>query len=329
MALAYGVRMRLTATLNSLIIAGVISWTSTPRVVERAFCRLPRWSMAVPAMMPRSSESAFMRFSLPGDSVTGIYYGMRVAEAACSILQPHRLVVACHLQIAGAARRPAVSNRAFPVARTRRVLRHQFLIVHRRRAFQCNAQRGDSDPPPYGIAAAGLPTGPIIERLELEIRPLQVRGAPVGSDVGSRRPNIYTSIGVAQLKQHQLRAGIKLDAEPVPSLLLRFHLMGEPFVIHPGRSRDLGAVQCTSHVQAWEGDVVRRLAGARRLLADAVLAVDHRRRARREAQREANVLGHRAECLGAGRRVPFRLPIAVPDARLRCARTRDSRARPV
>src|ERR1019366_2199214 len=72
MALACGVRMRLTAVLNSLIMAGVISWTSTPRTVDRAFCRLPRWSMAMAAMTPRSLASAFMRFILPADNTTGV-----------------------------------------------------------------------------------------------------------------------------------------------------------------------------------------------------------------------------------------------------------------
>src|ERR1019366_930904 len=62
----------LTAVLNSLIMAGVISWTSTPRTVDRAFCRLPRWSMAMAAMTPRSLASAFMRFILPADNSTGV-----------------------------------------------------------------------------------------------------------------------------------------------------------------------------------------------------------------------------------------------------------------
>ena len=70
----------MTATLNSLIIAGVISWTSTPRATASDFCRLPRWSMAAAAMMPRSLESAFMRFNLPAESFMRIlWHGGRPA----------------------------------------------------------------------------------------------------------------------------------------------------------------------------------------------------------------------------------------------------------
>ena len=42
MALACGVSTCVTATLNSLIISGVISFISTPRATASDFCRLPR-----------------------------------------------------------------------------------------------------------------------------------------------------------------------------------------------------------------------------------------------------------------------------------------------
>src|SRR4051794_14752162 len=61
-------RMRLTAILDSLMISALISVTATPRPVASAFWRLPRWSMATAAMMPRSLASAFIRFSLPSES---------------------------------------------------------------------------------------------------------------------------------------------------------------------------------------------------------------------------------------------------------------------
>src|ERR1017187_4696644 len=321
MALACGVRMRLTATLNSLIIAGVIWCTSTPRTVDRAFCRLPRWSMAVAAMTPRSLASAFMRFILPADRFTG--------DIMARALQPHGFVIARHLQIARTARSPAVGHGAFPIAGARRVLRHQLLVFQGGGALQREVQRGYGDAPADGVVSAGLGTGPVVERLELEIRVFEVRGAPIGSDVGARRIGVGRAVGVAQLEQHQFRAGIQLGAEPIPALLSGFQLVGEPFVVHPGRSRDLDAVQGAGYIEAREGDVVRCLARDGGLLADAVLSVNHRRRARNEAQREANLFGHRGERLSAGGRVPLRLPIAVPDARLGGARAGDSGTRTV
>src|SRR5690242_7225412 len=122
--------------------------------------------MAVAAMTPRSLASAFMRFNLPADSVTW-------AIMARS-LQPHRLVITCHFQIAGAARRAAVGDCAFPITGTRRIFRYQFLLVHGRRAFERESQRGDGDAPAHRIAAAGLRTGPIFQRLKLEIGALQM-----------------------------------------------------------------------------------------------------------------------------------------------------------
>jgi len=68
MALACGVNTLLTTTLNSLIMAGVISFTSTPRADARDFCRLPRWSIAAAAITPRSLDSAFIRLSFPSES---------------------------------------------------------------------------------------------------------------------------------------------------------------------------------------------------------------------------------------------------------------------
>src|SRR5450759_2945463 len=69
--------------------------------------------MAVAAMTPRSLESAFMRFILPADSFTGAI----MARAR----QPHRLVVARHLRIAGAARGSAAGDGACPVAEPQRL----------------------------------------------------------------------------------------------------------------------------------------------------------------------------------------------------------------
>src|SRR6185295_2576636 len=128
--------------------------------------------MAVAAMTPRSLASAFMRLSLPADSFTWAIMARR--------LQAHRFVVARHLEIAGPARGSAVGDSALPITGARRVFRHEFLVVHSCRAFQFQVEGGDGDAPAYGIAGARFGTGPIVERLELEIFAFQVRGAPVG-----------------------------------------------------------------------------------------------------------------------------------------------------
>src|SRR6478672_1640354 len=102
--------------------------------------------MAVAAITPRSLASAFMRLSLPADSFTWAIMERR--------LQSHRFVVTGHLEIAGAARGSTVCDGTLPITGARRVFRHQFLVVHDRRAFQFQAERGDGDAPAYGITSA-------------------------------------------------------------------------------------------------------------------------------------------------------------------------------
>jgi len=43
---------------------------------------------------------------------------------------------------------------------------------------------------------------------------------------------------VAKNEEHQLRLVFELDAEPVPTRLIRAELVSEKFVIHPGESGD-------------------------------------------------------------------------------------------
>ena len=69
MALACWVSTWLTTTLNSSIMAVVIS---EPRSLAKAFCSEPRWSMAAAAMTPRLSATLFMPASFPGLSFMAI-----------------------------------------------------------------------------------------------------------------------------------------------------------------------------------------------------------------------------------------------------------------
>ncbi len=66
MALACGVRMRLTASLNSAIICGVTAFLSTPFSLAMALINDPRWSMAAAAITPRESATALRPFCFPG-----------------------------------------------------------------------------------------------------------------------------------------------------------------------------------------------------------------------------------------------------------------------
>src|ERR1700733_14382203 len=66
-AVACGVRILDTATLNSDIISGVTAFASTPFALAIDFCKLPRWSIAAAAMIPSLFESAFMCFNLPAE----------------------------------------------------------------------------------------------------------------------------------------------------------------------------------------------------------------------------------------------------------------------
>ena len=57
-ALACGVRIFETATLNSVIISGVTWPVGMPLPAAMAFCKLPRWSIAAAAMTPFLFDSA-------------------------------------------------------------------------------------------------------------------------------------------------------------------------------------------------------------------------------------------------------------------------------
>src|ERR1019366_399456 len=102
-------------------------------------------------------------------------------------------------------------------------------------------------------------------------------------------------------------------------------LLGEPLVVHPRTAGDVGAVELAVYRQTRERHIIGCPAGAGSLLADAVLAVDDRRFAGRQPEREVHAIGHGSERLHIGRLVPADLPIAVPDAPLVEADAGDSR----
>ncbi len=110
--------------------------------------------------------------------------------------------------------------------------------------------------------------------------------------------------------------------------LIRLQLMREKFVVHPGDAGHLKSAaeqfDFTAGDQPRQRNVMGRAAGSLCFLADAVLAVNHRRfcRLQREMQREAIV--ERLQILRLT--LPGNLPIAVPDAPTAFANARDSRS---
>src|SRR5213594_1871271 len=73
-ALAYGVRTRVTATLNSDIISGITALDSTPFSLAIDFCNEPRWSMAAAEMTPFLLATALSLFSFPSVIFTAISF---------------------------------------------------------------------------------------------------------------------------------------------------------------------------------------------------------------------------------------------------------------
>src|SRR5579871_6179278 len=172
----------------------------------------------------------------------------------------------------------------------------------------------------------GSGADPEFERLQLEIIALQVGRAAVTVDIGSRRVGVDRAIEMAQLEQHEFGVVVQLNAKPVPPGLEGFQLVSEPLVVHPGGSGYGGAVERAFHREERKGNVIGSFARAFGFLADAVFAIDDRRLARGEAERESHLLGDGREGLGRGAQVPLRFPVAVPDAALLEADTGDARA---
>src|ERR1700680_609212 len=79
MALACGVKIFETATLNSLIMSGVTWSGEMPLPLAMDFCRLPRWSIAAAAMIPFLLESAFMWRTLPSDKLINLPFRLNPA----------------------------------------------------------------------------------------------------------------------------------------------------------------------------------------------------------------------------------------------------------
>src|SRR5262245_23593268 len=105
----------------------------------------------------------------------------------------------------------------------------------------------------------------------------------------------------AKLEQHQLAPVVKLNAEPVPAHLVSLELMREPLVIHPGGPADSVESAFELHLAGYrkprERNVVRRLPGSIRLLADAARSVNYSRLKRIESKIESKLLSSRFEGL--------------------------------
>src|SRR5690348_2101160 len=101
-----------------------------------------------------------------------------------------------------------------------------------------------------------------------------MRGAAAAVNVGAGGVWVDRAIEMAQVEEHELGVILQLDTEPVPARLKRFQLVSEPLVIHPRGAGHGGAVERSFNGQERKRNVVRRLAQALGLLADAILAID-------------------------------------------------------
>ena len=82
---------------------------------------------------------------------------------------------------------------------------------------------------------------PIRQRLKGELaRAVRCLATPCASIKVPEEYGSMRAVLAAQFEQHQFRLIVELNAEPVPSDLIRGELFGEPFVIHPGACRQPG-----------------------------------------------------------------------------------------
>ena len=192
--------------------------------------------------------------------------------------------------------------------------------MNRGGAFELEVQRGNGDAPADRILRSGLRTGPPVQRLELESRRASGGVArPSRRDVGAR--------GVRVDLPSARRSWKSMSSVPSSSWTLN---QSQPRCDWPSwlENHSWSIQADTRRPQRRSACLRPPAAGTRRsgmpcpaparLLADAVLAVNHGRRARREAQREADVVGHRGERLGA-----VADPSAPPSCRSRCAHSAE------
>src|SRR5215831_16946103 len=98
---------------------------------------------------------------------------------------------------------------------------------------------------------------------------------------GSGRKRICRALRAAELIEHQLGIVFQLNAEPVPTQLIRAERMSKEFMIHPGAAVDLDTLTVSADralgFQAREGNVVRGVSCTGRFLAHAILSMNDRR----------------------------------------------------
>src|SRR6266700_2119041 len=150
-------------------------------------------------------------------------------------------------------------------------------------------------------------------------------------NVSPRRVRINRTILAANVKQHQLGAILKLQAQPVPTRLTRLELGREEFMVHPTRAPYfkflVAQFDDPRGCQSRQRNIMRCAAPSLRLLTDTVLTVNDRRFLRVHCQVQLKTFIDRGQLLLAA--VPLNLPIAIPDAAERFAYRGHARARPV
>src|ERR1019366_2395825 len=85
---------------------------------------------------------------------------------------------------------------------------------------------------------ARIRTRPRLTGSHREIIDRQVKGASLRVLISPGREGIGGAVFTSQPEEHDFRAIVQLQAEPIPSGLIRFELMREKLMIHPTGALD-------------------------------------------------------------------------------------------
>src|SRR5256885_4754270 len=243
------------------------------------------------------------------------------------------MVVAGHFEVTETvdfrfAARTGKFHRALPITGSDFRVAGNLLLRKFCFCVECESEFGHGNAPlnRIGRASGGtFPSGAL--RLQKKFRGAQVHGLSGNIDVRSRGKGIDGAILAAENEEHQLRLVLELDAEPIPTRLVRAELVSEKFVVHPGESGDRKLLSLKNDGSGCGEARLRKIVAcatrAFSLLADSIFAVDDGSFFRCESEVELKFVTLCGQMLCAVI-LPSGEPISVPNSSFLFAHTGNS-----